>query len=187
MVVMLVLILIITLSLLAAAANRNVVTDIAIASNHLGSVQAFYAADAARSVRLQSALATAPVTQPEYCRYQPSELLQAIPCLIQAASFIQAIGGRVQRPATGTYAGLSAFVQRWRIAPTATEANTGAKGMVTIDVEDQLIPIFQFGVFYDHDLEMLPGRQYDIYLWDTAVSGESTPTITSTWPNRAPA
>ena len=95
-------------------------------------------------------------------RVSPLRLLRGYTLSYTGPSFIQAIGTRVQRPATGTFAGLSAFVQRWRIASTATEANTGAKGMVTIDVEDQLIPIFQFGVFYDHDLEMLPGRQYDL-------------------------
>ena len=44
-VLIIVLIAIVTLTLLAAAAHRNVVTDIAISLNHLGSVEAFQAAD----------------------------------------------------------------------------------------------------------------------------------------------
>ncbi|HVN23517.1 MAG TPA: PilX N-terminal domain-containing pilus assembly protein [Syntrophorhabdales bacterium] len=156
MVVMLVLILIITLSLLAAAANRNVVTDVAIASNHLGSVQAFYAADAASQYGYNQLWQQLQLINPNTASITPPALA-GYTISYSGASFVQAIGNRVQRPATGTYAGLSAFVQRWRIAPTATENKTGAMGMVTIDVEDQLIPIFQFGVFYNHDLEMLPG------------------------------
>ena len=156
MVVMLVLILIITLSLLAAAANRNVVTDIAIASNHLGSVQAFYAADTGPEYGFNQLWQQLQLINPNTVGINPPALT-GYTLSFQGPSFIQAIGARVQRPATGTYAGLSAFVQRWRVTSTATEAKTGAKGMVTIDVEDQLIPIFQFGVFFDHDLEMLPG------------------------------
>ena len=115
--------------------------------------QAFYAADAGAQYgfnQLWQQLQllnpnTAAITFPAFSGYTFS------------GTFIQAIGTRVQRPATGTFAGLSAYVQRWRIASTATEAKTGAKGMVTLDVEDQLIPIFQFGVFYNYDLEMDPG------------------------------
>ena len=156
MVVMLVLILIVTLSLLAAAANRNVVTDIGIAANHLGSAQAFYAADAEAQYGYNQLWQQLQLINPNTAGINPPALT-GYNLSYTGPSFIQAIGGRVQRPATGTFAGLSAFVQRWRIAPAATEADTGAKGMVTLDVEDQLIPIFQFGVFYDHDLEMLPG------------------------------
>jgi len=156
MVVMLVLILIVTLSLLAAAANRNVVTDIGIAANHLGSTQAFYAADAGAQYGFNQLWLQLQLLSPNTAGINPPALT-GYALSYTGPSFIQSIGTRVQRPATGTFAGLSAFVQRWRVASVATENNTGAKGMVTIDVEDQLIPIFQFGVFYDHDLEMLPG------------------------------
>ncbi len=165
MVVMLVLILIITLSLLAAAANRNVVTDIAIASNHLGSVQAFYAADAGAQYGFNQLWQQLQLLTPNIAGINPPSITGYT---FATAGYIQTIGGRVQRPATGTYAGLSAFAQRWRIASAATEANTGAKGMVTIDVEDQLIPIFQFGVFYDHDLEILPGANMTFTTTDTS-------------------
>jgi len=153
MVVMLVLILIVTLSLLAAAANRNVVTDIGIAANHLGSTQAFYAADAGAQYGYNQLWQQLQLLNPNIAAIT----FPTLSGYTYGGTFIQAIGARVQRPATGTFAGLSAYVQRWRIASTATEAKTGAKGMVTLDVEDQLIPIFQFGVFYNNDLEMLPG------------------------------
>ena len=153
MVVMLVLILIITLSLLAAAANRNVVTDISIASNHLGSQQAFYAADAGVQYGFNQLWQQLQLLNPNVAAIT----FPTLSGYTFGGNFIQAIGARVQRPATGTFAGLSAYVQRWRIASTATEAKTGSKGMVTLDVEDQLIPIFQFGVFYNDNLEMEPG------------------------------
>ncbi len=71
----------------------------------------------------------------------------------------------IQRPATGNFAGLTAFVQTYRITSTATEAKTHAKSTVTMDVEDQLIPIFQFGVFYNSILEILPGANMTFTGW----------------------
>src|SRR5208282_3521902 len=45
-VVFIVLALILTLTILGLAANRNIITDIVIAENQTGSVEAFYAAEA---------------------------------------------------------------------------------------------------------------------------------------------
>ena len=72
---------------------------------------------------------------------------------------------RIERPATGTFAGLAAFVQTYRITSTATESKTNAVRTVTIDVEDQLIPIFQFGVFYNSILEIIPGANMTFTGW----------------------
>ncbi len=68
----------------------------------------------------------------------------------------QTIGTTTVTPITsGNYAGLSALIDRYDIT---TEAGTGtARARVVISAEDYLIPLFQFAVFYDEDLEIHPG------------------------------
>ena len=51
-------ILIVALTLLGLAANRDVITDIGIASNHAGSTKALYGAEAAADVAFSSLLKT---------------------------------------------------------------------------------------------------------------------------------
>ena len=59
---------------------------------------------------------------------------------------------------TGPYAGLNSVSTPYTI--TSQTSGTGADSgtvRLTQSVEDQLIPLFQFGVFYDGDLEIFPG------------------------------
>ena len=139
-------ILILLLTVLGLAANRSIITDIGIAANHTGSVQALYAAEAGANLafnQLYGALSTLnpviPVPQnPAITGYTWTTTISTVPS-----------GGPnvIQRPATGIFAGLTAYVQMYRITSTATEAKTNAVSTVTVDVANQLIPIFQFGVF----------------------------------------
>ncbi len=163
-VVFIVMILILFLTVLGLAANRNIITDIGIAANHTGSVQALYAAEAGANLafnQLYGALATlnpvipAPQT-PAMAGYTWTTTISTVPSGVPTV---------IQRPATGTFAGLTAFVQTYRVTSTATEAKTNAKSTVTIDVEDQLIPIFQFGVFYNSILEIFPGANMTFTGW----------------------
>jgi Tfp pilus assembly protein PilX len=59
---------------------------------------------------------------------------------------------------TGAYAGLNAFATPYTITAQAS-GTTLESGTVrlTQDLQDQLIPLFQFGVFYNGDLEIFPG------------------------------
>lgn len=59
----------------------------------------------------------------------------------------------------GDYAGLNGTVQTVNITVVGrdTQANHPAAVSLTQAIEIQLIPIFQFGVFYQEDLEILPG------------------------------
>jgi hypothetical protein len=164
-VVFIVMILILLLTVLGLAANRSIITDIGIAGNQTGSVKAFYAAEAGATLawnQLYTALQTSlnpalPVaSNPVIAGYTWTTTISTVPP-----------GGPsiVQRPATGIFAGLSAFVQMYRITSTATDNNTGAVSTVTIDVQDQLIPIFQFGVFYNGVLEAFPGAPMTFSGW----------------------
>ncbi len=60
---------------------------------------------------------------------------------------------------SGDYAGLNASTQTINIAVATTDTKNGVTHHSTVNqsIEVQLIPIFQFGVFYQNDLEILPG------------------------------
>lgn len=53
----------------------------------------------------------------------------------------------------GPFSGLYAIRDNWRLRTTATN-NTGVQVQLTRNVLNNRIPIFQFGIFYDDDLEL---------------------------------
>jgi hypothetical protein len=160
-VVLIIMVIITALTLIGLATNRNAITDIGIAANHASSLRTFYAAEGAATQafsQLWGSLQTLgqPIpnpTNPSIAGFTFVSNIEPVP----AAGLVS-----LQRPATGDFAGLTAFVQKYRITSTATENNTNARSTVSVDVEDQLIPIFQFGVFYDQILEILPGANMTI-------------------------
>lgn len=90
----------------------------------------------------------------------------------------------------GDYAGLNGAVQRILVRSTANSAkNPNIKITMRQNAEAQFIPLFQFGVFYQNDLEILPGpamtflgavhSNSDIYV-GTHNSLDFRSTITST-------
>ncbi len=180
-VVFIVMILVLLLTVLGLAANRSIITDMGIAENQTGSIKAFYAAEAGATLawnQLFGALTalnpSTPAPQnPAIAGYTWNTTISTVPA-----------GGinRIQRAATGTYKGLSAYVQMYRITSTATDNNTGAVSTVAIDVQDQLIPIFQFGVFYNDILEIFPGANMTFTGWihsnhDLYLGGASGSTL----------
>ncbi len=60
----------------------------------------------------------------------------------------------------GSFAGLYAKRDTWRLRTTATD-NVGVQVQLTRNILNNLIPIFQFGIFYDDDLEFHPGPRFD--------------------------
>ena len=63
-----------------------------------------------------------------------------------------------QLVSTGLYVGLSALVQPFTIIATANSPGPpSSRATVQIDGEFSRIPIFQFGVLYQHDLDLHPG------------------------------
>lgn len=53
----------------------------------------------------------------------------------------------------GPFSGLYAIRDNWRLRTTATN-NTGVQVQLTRNVLNNRVPIFQFGIFYDDDLEL---------------------------------
>ena len=57
----------------------------------------------------------------------------------------------------GAYKGLYALIKSFSVEADASGGAYGARAEVSQDVEDALIPLFQFAVFYEDDLEIAPG------------------------------
>jgi hypothetical protein len=60
---------------------------------------------------------------------------------------------------SGPFAGLNASVAPWALNTTAT-GNNGAEVRLTRRMNNYLIPIFQFGMFSNEDLEIHPGAEF---------------------------
>lgn len=57
--------------------------------------------------------------------------------------------------------GLNALRDEWQIDSTATEKNSGVQVALRRKFYNNRVPIFQFGIFYDDDLEFHPGPRFD--------------------------
>jgi hypothetical protein len=62
--------------------------------------------------------------------------------------------------AGGDYAGLNSLRQSWRLTTTATSKTSGAQVQMTRNFYNNLIPVFQFGIFYDGDLTLHNGPAF---------------------------
>lgn len=54
----------------------------------------------------------------------------------------------------GTYQGLNATRDAWRLQTTTTDTTTGVQVAMMREFYNNRIPIFQFGIFYDDDIEL---------------------------------
>ena len=59
------------------------------------------------------------------------------------------------------FQGLNALRDEWQLTTTATESNSGVQVALRRRFFNNRIPIFQFGIFYDDDLEFHPGPRFD--------------------------
>ncbi len=57
--------------------------------------------------------------------------------------------------------GLNALRDEWQIQSTATEKATGVQVALQRKFYNNRVPMFQFGIFYDDDLEFHPGPRFD--------------------------
>ena len=57
--------------------------------------------------------------------------------------------------------GLSALRQAWEVSTTATDLRTGVTVKLRRQFFNDEVPIFQFGIFYDDDLEFHSGPRFD--------------------------
>jgi hypothetical protein len=67
-------------------------------------------------------------------------------------------GGTVLRVlTTGAYRGLNSLSDTYEITAVASSANLKAKTTLKMTVDASVVPVFQFAVFYEGDLEIAPG------------------------------
>ena len=161
------LVLVALLAIVGTISVNTTYTDIMISGNYKDSVRAFYAAEGGAEYgfnRLRQQFITK--------LYPDNSDLDAVVNDFFADStgtstamsgytfgnftVVQTVGTATATPITsGNYSGLSALVERYDIT---SEAGTGtASARVVLSAEDYLIPLLQFAVFYEDDLEIHPG------------------------------
>ncbi len=72
----------------------------------------------------------------------------------------QTMSTRVVTIAAGDFQGLNALRDRWQLDTIAEHSKTGVKVALRREFYNNRIPIFQFGIFYDDDLEFHPGPTF---------------------------
>ena len=143
------------LTLLGIAALSTSDDEVTIAGNELQEMRAFYAAEAgleiaAAAIQSQYDSTGLPPT------IMPSGSGTVNGCSVSYATVDN--GPMVDRTlAHGTLSGLHASVKSFSIVDTATNAADDTRVVMMQDFETCLIPIFQFAIFYDDELEIAPG------------------------------
>jgi len=148
------------LTLIGLAAMNSSDDEIAIAGNEMQEMEAFYAAEAGLDKAAASiqnyfdSTGKAPATLPS-----GSESLNN--CTV---AFDTKSSGAISQKTltTGTLSGLNALCRSFTLTSTATSSTDNAVVQLSVDFEAALIPIFQFAVFYENDLEFSPGPKMQI-------------------------
>jgi hypothetical protein len=151
-----VLLLIVIMTLLGLGANRSIIIDTMALSSNLSSAKAFHAAEAGAIYGFNRLWWELQKPSPDVSTVTPPVLEGYT---IEGTPYIASVGGPSVRIATGAFAGLTALIQKYRITSIAIEGGNNGVGQVVLEVEDQLIPLFQFGLYYDDDLELGPGTE----------------------------
>ncbi len=143
------------LTLIGLAAMSTSDNDVTIAGNQLKEMRAFYAAEAGleyASAQIQNvydSTGKAPTLMPS-----GSETINGCSIVYETKDNGPAV---TKALSIGPYAGLNSTVKSFSVQSEATGPLGEGIVSMTMTFENQLIPIFQYAVFYDGDLEMAPG------------------------------
>jgi hypothetical protein len=143
------------LTLLSTASILSTRTGFKLSSNYRSGQEVYYVAQAGaeyglnrlRAAVLISPLNTSSVVPPTIPGYT----------FENTGSFLAASGVSETKTVTGQYAGLTATCQKYIITSSVVKNNTNARATVVYEVEDQSIPLFQFGIIFDGNMEIMPG------------------------------
>jgi len=160
MVMLVTLVALLIMAAISLVVARVAATEIEIAGNYRGTSQAFYAADGAAELGLNELL--------ELCRSvgrfpTAAELATIAAPTLTSVTFTQfgvaPVGPEVVQPLdTGFYQGLIAMTRPFAATAVAeTNLPPLGRGAVEMIADFDIIPIFQFAIFYEDDLEILPG------------------------------
>ncbi|MFH0786442.1 MAG: PilX N-terminal domain-containing pilus assembly protein, partial [Pseudomonadota bacterium] len=148
-----VLLLMAIMATMSAVAIHVATSEMNAASFYKSRTQAFYAAEAGAEFAfnklrdaLQTLNSTIPNTAPTISGYTFT------------AFSVQTIGTLTAQIKSGPYNGLTAYITTYQITSKAHKTGTYAYSQINVTVRDELVPIFQFGVFYNSDLELIPGQ-----------------------------
>lgn len=143
------------LTLIGLAALSTSDDEVAISGNTLQETRAFYAAEAGlerAAAALQTEYETTgapPVTMPS-----GTDVLNKCNVAYRAVDNGPAKQDRVK---SGSMVGLHALVKSFSLASVATSQVDKSQVRVEQTFETNMIPLYQFAVFYDEDLEIAPG------------------------------
>jgi Tfp pilus assembly protein PilX len=135
--------------------------EITIAGNELNEMSAFYASEAglekaSASIQDQYNKTNAPPTQLP----AGSENINGNTVTTYVT---KDLGAAIQETLVkGALAGLKARVKTYRIESIGTSLVDGGQMRLSQDFECALIPLFQFAVFYENDLEIAPGPDMNL-------------------------
>lgn len=148
--------LLLMLTLIGVAAVMTSTTDVDIAGNDLSGINSFYAAEAAlekATAVIRNHYATGGVGPPN-----------PLPCdsfalgnIVAAYNTTDNGVATMETLTTGAYRGLYALVKSFTVTAEATELGNQSASKIEAVIKDALVPVFQFAVFYEQDLEILPG------------------------------
>jgi hypothetical protein len=147
--------LLLMLTMIGIAAVMTSTTDVDIAGNDLKSISALYAAEAGVEKAVSEIRSSYTTTA-----LPPNPLPNGTLYLGNLTATYNTVdnGPAAQKLLTaGAYRGLYALVKSFTVTADATDLGSGAKTLIVQEVEDALIPLFQFAVFYESDLEIYPG------------------------------
>lgn len=152
---MIILALLLMLSLIGISSVMTSTTEVDIAGNEINYVNAFYAAEGGLE-KAYSELSAAYRTTAAPPSPLPSGTISFGDFVVTYQT--NQVGATVTKDlVNGAYRDLYGLATRYEISSTAHRAGTGADATLVQVVESDLIPLFQFAVFYDEDLEIAPG------------------------------
>jgi len=150
------------LAVFTAATLSRVTTESLVMGNDYSNSQAFYAAQASLELMSRSFNKVFDVQ----IRPSPADItrIQNTVPSITAFGFVQTItqnGTPTSQPIDdGPFSGLVSLRTPWQLQTVATYLN-GAQAQLTRSFYNHQIPIFQFGIFYNDDMELHPGPNFN--------------------------
>ncbi len=143
------------LSLIGIASISTSNVDMQIADNSIRTAGAFYAAESGLE-RAAAAITTSYQTAGVPPNPLPSDTVTESK---YAYGYFTVENGAasVRQLDAGAYKGLYGLVKSFTINSLGLDTTSNAGVDLRMQIEDALIPIFQFAVFYEYDLEIAPG------------------------------
>ena len=148
-------IILLMLSLIGIISMTTSNTEMDMAGNEMHQTGAFYAAEAGleegASTLINSYETSGVPPNPLPTGYQTVNEYQYVYNVADMGA------ASVRTLTAGSYNGLYGLVKPFEIASSGADNNLESGITLSLGLEDALIPIFQFAVFYENDLEIAPG------------------------------